>query len=255
MDEDHIQKNPARGLKLPDPVKRRDKRHPFSTEQLTRIFKAPIFTGCENDQQHYARAGNQKPRRARFWIPLIALFSALRLNEICQLEVGDVQHIEDIPCFRIIAGESVSGDTKRVKTAASERIVPVHDALAEFGFLAFAESQRLMGETNLFPELTLGHLGYRSTAFSQWFTRFLASADATAPLTCFHSFRHNFRDGLRDAKVSRDLVLILGGWTTEGNGSPIADVYGSGYRAPMLADALNAVRYPSLDLNHLALVR
>ena len=160
-----------------------------------------------------------------------------------------------MPCFRVSAGESTSGEQKRVKTAASERIVPVHDELAGFGFLAFAESQRLRGEANLFPELTLGHLGYRSTAFSQWFTRFLMSAKATAPLTCFHSFRHCFRDALREAKVGRDLALILGGWTTEGNGSAISDVYGSGYRAPVLAEALNLVRYPFLDLRHLSALR
>lgn len=223
MDEGYIERNPVRGLKLPDPVKRRDKRHPFSAEQLRNIFDAPIYTGCKNDEYHYAVAGNQRPRRARFWIPLIALFSGLRLNEICQLEVADIQIIEGVACFRITCGVSSSGQQQRVKTAASERIVPVHTELARFGFLAFAESQRLCGETNLFPELTTGHLGYRSTAFSQWFTRFLERAGAVAPLTCFHSFRHNFRDGLREAKVGRDLALILGGWTTEGNGSAIAD--------------------------------
>ena len=254
-DEGYIQRNPARGLKLPDPVKKRDKRRPFSTDQLTRIFNAPIYTGCRDDAHHYAKVGSQRPWRARFWIPLIALYSGLRLNEICQLEVSDVAVIDGIPCFRVAAGESTTGEQKRVKTAASERIVPVHDELADFGFLAFAESQRLLGETNLFPELTLGHLGYRSTAFSQWFTRFLISAKATAPLTCFHSFRHCFRDALREAKVGRDLALILGGWTTEGNGSAISDVYGSGYRAPVLAEALNLVRYPSLDLSHLSVLR
>ena len=255
MDEGYIERNPVRGLKLPDPVKRRDKRRPFSAEQLRHLFNAPIYTGCRNDEYHYAIAGNQRPRRARFWIPLIALFSGLRLNEICQLEVADIQTLEGVPCFRITSGLSISGQQQRVKTAASERIVPVHDELVRFGFLAFVESQRLCGETNLFAELTTGHLGYRSTAFSQWFTRFMERANATAPLTCFHSFRHNFRDGLREAKVSRDLALILGGWTTEGNGSAIADNYGSGYRAPALAEALNSVQYPMLDLTHLAVLR
>ena len=54
--------------------------------------------------------------------------------------------------------------------------------------------------------------------------------------------------------MSRDLALVLGGWTAEGNGSAIADNYGSGYRAPALAEALNSVRYPMLDLT-VAMVR
>ncbi len=251
MNEGYLDRNPLKGLKLPDPMRKRDKRNPFSTEQLRRIFNAPIYTGCRDDANGYAVPGDQRPRRARFWVPLIALFSGLRLNEICQLEVSDIRVIEDIPCFRVASGLSQTGDEKRVKTNASERIVPVHDELIRCGFLAFAGSQRLCGETNLFPELPIGHLGYRSTAMSRWFARFLENADAAAPLTCFHSFRHNFRDGLREAKVDRDVALLLGGWTTDGKGTAVADSYGSGYAPATLANALNCVRYSNLDCAHL----
>jgi len=251
INEGYINRNPLKGLKLRDPVRKRDKRNPFSTEQLRQIFGAPIFTGCRDDENGYSVPGDQRPRRARFWVPLIALFSGLRMNEICQLEVRDVQDIEGIACFRVAPGVSHTGQEKRVKTSASERIVPVHDELVRFGFLAFAEAQRLRGETSLFPELPLGHLGYRSTSLSRWFSRFLINADAVAPLTCFHSFRHNFRDALREAKIDRDLALVLGGWTTDGKGTSIADNYGSGYGSMVLAQALNSVRYPTLDLTYL----
>ena len=254
INEGYLDRNPLKGLKLPDPVKKRDKRNPFSPEQLRRIFDAPIYTGCRDDANGYAIPGDQRPRRARFWVPLIALFSGLRLNEICQLEVSDIREIDGIACFNVTSGVSLTGDEKRVKTNASERVVPVHDELIRCGFLAFAASQRLCGETNLFPELPFGHLGYRSTAISRWFTRFLENAGATAPLTCFHSFRHNFRDGLREAKIDRDLALLLGGWTTDGKGTAVADNYGSGYQPRALAEALNAVRFPALNLDHLAVL-
>ncbi len=254
MNEGYLDRNPLKGLKLPDPVKKRDKRNPFSTDQLRRIFDAPIYTGCRNDANGYAVPGDQHPRRARFWVPLIALFSGLRLNEICQLEVSDIRVIDGIPCFRVASGLSETGNEKRVKTNASERIVPVHDELIRCGFLAFAESQRLCGETNLFPELPFGHLGYRSTAISRWFSRFLENAEAAAPLTCFHSFRHNFRDGLREAKIDRDIALLLGGWTTDGKGTAVADNYGNGYAAGTLSEAINAVRFHPLHLSHLHVI-
>jgi integrase len=254
INEGYLDRDPLKGLKLPDPVKKRDKRNPFSPEQLRRIFDAPIYTGCRDDANGYAIHGDQRPRRARFWVPLIALFSGLRLNEICQLEVSDVREIDGIACFNVTSGVSLTGDEKRVKTSASERVVPVHDELIRCGFLAFAASQRLCGETNLFPELPFGHLGYRSTAISRWFTRFLENAGAAAPLTCFHSFRHNFRDGLREAKIDRDVALLLGGWTTDGKGTAVADNYGSGYHPRVLAEALNAVRFPVLNLDHLAVL-
>ena len=47
--EGYLDRNPLKGLKLPDPVKKRDKRHPFSTDQLRSIYNAPIFTGCKDD--------------------------------------------------------------------------------------------------------------------------------------------------------------------------------------------------------------
>lgn len=152
------------------------------------------------------------------------------------------------------SGLSQSGDEKRVKTNASERIVPVHDELIRCGFLAFAESQRLCGEANLFPELPFGHLGYRSTAISRWFSRFLEKAGAAAHLTCFHSFRHNFRDALREAKIDREIALVLGGWITDGKSTAIADNYGNGYGAATLSEAINAVRFERLDFSHLRVI-
>src|SRR3546814_10832537 len=53
-----------RALKLRDPVRKRDKRHPFSAEQLRAIFSAPIFTGCRNDEHHYAVIGDHGRRRS-----------------------------------------------------------------------------------------------------------------------------------------------------------------------------------------------
>ncbi len=251
INEGYLDRNPLKGLKLLDPVRKRDKRRPFSPEQLQRIFNAPIYTGCKDDENGYAVPGEQRPRRARYWVPLIALFSGMRLNEICQLEVSDIREIEGVACFRVQAGVSLAGEEKRVKTTASERIVPIHSELVRFGFLAFVEVQRSRGETSLFSEVPLGHLAYRSTTMSRWFARFLESAGAAAPLTCFHSYRHNFRDALREARVDRDLALVLGGWTTDGKGCAVADNYGSGYSAPILAMGINSVRFPAINLEHL----
>lgn len=47
--EEMIDRNPAQGLKVPDPMLRRDKRLPFSMTQLRAIFAAPLYTGCRND--------------------------------------------------------------------------------------------------------------------------------------------------------------------------------------------------------------
>lgn len=40
--------------------------------------------------------GDQFPRRHRFWLPLIALWSGMRIEEICQLYVEDIKPYKDI---------------------------------------------------------------------------------------------------------------------------------------------------------------
>lgn len=250
--EGFIARNPAKGLRIPDRVRRRDKRRPFSTAQLERIFRAPLFTGCVDDGHGYARRGPRQPRRARFWIPLIALFSGLRLNEICQLDVTDIIDLDGILCFAVRAGLDDDGDEKRVKNNASERIVPVHRDLRELGFADFVAAQNRGGHRKLFPEIMVGSNGYRSKTFSQWFGRFLNSCGAREPLTCFHSFRHCFRDGLRASGASRDISLALGGWTNGSLSGDVAEAYGQGFPPHMLQSGINRIRYAGLDLSHLA---
>jgi uncharacterized protein YjbK len=71
------------------------------------------------------------------------------------------------------------------------------------------------------------------------------------PRKVFHSFRHNYRDALREADISIEKVRALGGWST----GRTEDDYGKGLRASTLAKAMEAVRYPQLDLSHLVVRR
>ncbi len=186
-------------------------------------------------------------------MPLIALFTGMRLNEICQLDAADIQELEGVSCFVVARGERGPTSDKRLKTAASTRVIPVHPQLQEIGFLTFAERQRASGHQKLFPELELSGSGYYSDAFSKWFARFLTKCGAAEPKTCFHSFRHCYRDALREARIEHQIALALGGWTsgTSSDGGDVATNYGRGYRAPTLFDALRQISYP-VSLSHLS---
>ncbi len=124
MNEGLIDRNPTRGLKVADPIRARDKRLPFSPQQLQRIFDAPLYRGCIDDGAGYAAPGANCPRRGRFWVPLIGLFSGMRLNEICQLEVADIEEIGGFTCFHV-RSDPFAQTGKKLKTEFSERIVPV----------------------------------------------------------------------------------------------------------------------------------
>jgi integrase len=253
VNEGWIERNPAKGLRVVDPVRRRDKRLPFNSSQLRLIFNAPLYTGCIDDEWHYDCAGPNRPHRGRFWVPLIALFSGMRLNEVCQLDVADIQRIEGVECFFVSAGPQSGDNDKRLKTASSERYIPVHPELRAFGFMEFVERQRVAEAKKLFPELPISTTGYYSDPFSKWFRRFLAKAGATAPKTCFHSFRHCYRDALREARIPQEIALALGGWALSsgaGDGE-VSSAYGRGYRMATLQEAIAKVAYPELDLSHL----
>lgn len=94
--EELIDRNPARGLRVADRRLAREKRDPFTLPQLSAIFTAPLYTGCKDDGLGYAVVGPNRPRRGRFWIPLIALWSGMRQAEICQLLTADVRSIENV---------------------------------------------------------------------------------------------------------------------------------------------------------------
>lgn len=157
--EGFIERSPAKGLRVPDPVRKRDKRRSFSLEQLQRIFAAPLYTGCEDDWFGYNKPGHNRPRRARFFVPLIGLLSGMRLNEICDLDTADIVEPDGVPCFRVTTGIDEEDQHKRLKTAASERLVPVHRELLQIGLMAYVAERRRAGDVKLFPELPLNDMG------------------------------------------------------------------------------------------------
>jgi integrase len=250
--EEILDRNPSRGLRLPDEMAKRDKRHPFSPAQLKAIFNSPLYTGCLDGDRGYAVPGSHLPRNARFWVPLLALHSGMRLSEICQLDVSDVRVIEGIVCIVITRDSLVGSKDKRLKTGASERVLPVHPKLVDLGLLAYAELQGRAGHSKLFHEINPGRNGVRAVAFSKWFTQFLGSCGAKQDRTCFHSFRHCYRDELRVARIDQDISMALGGWTTGiPTSSKASDNYGRGHRIDMLRDAVSRLVFADVDLSHL----
>jgi integrase len=250
--ERYLEWNPAVGLQVAKPTAgRKSRKRPFDIAQLKAIFAAPLYTGCIDDQRGYAEPGPNRPRRGRFWVPLLSLWTGMRLNECCQLLVNDLRVLDGTECIVIHeAGDDDGGEAdKRVKTAAGERYVPIHPELKRIGFMEYVTAMREGGQSRLFPDLPRGANGYYSDPFQKWFGRFL-KAGAAKPKTSFHSFPHAYRDALREANISQERARALGGWA--GNGT--ADqLYGDGLRPSTLAKEVAKISYPGLDLSHLHL--
>ncbi|MBF0099098.1 MAG: site-specific integrase [Magnetococcales bacterium] len=254
VEEQFMETNPAKGLQdgLPK-LSSKTRRVPFTTAQLQKIFNAPLYVGCRDDQNGYAFPGPNVIRRGRFWVPLLALFHGVRMNEACQLLVSDVVVSDGIATIKIQVNDEDAPDApeenqKKLKTDAATRDIPLHPELVKMGFLRYWGDMRVRGENRLFPELTMAATGYLSDNFSKWFGHFLGKIGAKASRTSFHSFRHCFRDALRRADVSHDMVLLLGGWS---GGGTDQDYGHGGELLPAKAKAIAKVEYPGLDLSHL----
>ncbi len=244
-------KNPARDPRLKAGFKtRKSKKTVFTEEELNKMFKAPLYTGCMDDENGYAKKGSCKKRRGRFLVPLLALFHGLRSNEACQLYTEDVRVVGGVQCLMIRDDVDDGKPTqKAIKTKTSERTVPIHAEILKMGFLDYVELRRKDSKGHLLHyELTRGKSGKFSDPFGKWFGRFVTSALGYKSKAGMHSFRHMFRDALRCADVGTDKAEALGGWHKKRSSE--AD-YGSGFPMSILKAEIDKVEYPSVFLGHL----
>jgi integrase len=223
--------NPVLGIRLPDPVRASDKRDPFDPDHLRRIFSSPTFTGMKS-AYFWKKSGQIVVRDARYWLPLIGLFSGMRLGEILNLRRDDVGEIEGHICFRI----------REAKTRAGVRMVPIHSELIALGFLDHFEHHS--ATSTLLPEMN-------QPIYSKVFRRHLDSVGIDSPKLVFHSFRHTFIDALRATRTDEPVLKALVGHS---DGTVTSD-YGSGYPVSVLAEALNKVEYHGIDFSILYIKR
>ena len=248
-DRGFIVENVAAKIKLPGKTKRReDGRFAYTRQQLTKMFNAPLYRGCVNDQNGFAKVGQNVIRRSRFWLPLIALFSGMRMDEILQLTPDHIMFDDEdgLPYFYL------SPDMK-IKSLAGYRHIPVHPELLRIGILEHVAEVRRSNSGRLFADVHQAKDETYSTVFSKRFATFLRSLDIKerGKKQDFHSFRHNWRDGCRQPGANADLVDELGGWS---RGNKTGTSYGNGAKASQLRPIADGVNY-GIDLSHLYIDR
>lgn len=196
--------NPFSGLALKDTERLEDKRLAFSQEQLEAIFNSPIYTGCLSYKMHDRFIkGDTIIKDSLYWLPLIALYSGARMQEICQLYVSDLKNIDGVWVFDFNA----EGEDKLLKSASSRRKTPIHPKLIEMGLLGKLKQN----EKRLFPDLVKATDGTYSNYFSKRFNRYIERLGIKTDKTSFHSFRHTFIDTLRNTNVPREVRQALVG--------------------------------------------
>jgi integrase len=233
MEEGYIQKNIAKGLRMPQKKRSIISPRQLSPEMLTWIAHH-LSSNAEREK---------KFKDSSLWIFMLALFQGMRLNEICQLSPGDIGAEENVFCIRV-AVDLESRSWTKAKNEHSRRIIPVHPRVLDSGFIAFVRT-RSRDADFLFDGIEVGSKGYCSEAFGKWFSRQLRESPHFKEGQSFHGLRHEFRDATRRARLTRDEYRSLGGWASQ----EVADDYGRGVPVSQMLDALKKIDFPYVNLS------
>ncbi|WOD15947.1 site-specific integrase [Paraburkholderia kirstenboschensis] len=181
------------------------------------------------------------------WIPLLALYTGARREEIGQLRREDIKH----ETYRDASGKTHKvhmlyitddDDTQRLKNTNSRRRVPVHAELIRMGFMDHVSKQT----GPIFPELVPDRTGRVTSAFGKAFSKSLRTKyGVTDTRKTFHSFRHLFKEVLREHGVPKAVNDAL---TGHSSGDTAEDYGGEFYPVRPLVEAMEKYEIHGLEL-------
>lgn len=199
----------------------------FTTEDISTIFNGKWYVLTQEERKKRASDTRLSPLNGtKFWLPLMALFSGARLEEMGQLYLADFKIIDNTKCFELTTEiEDEEGNVKCVKSlknTASKRVVPIHDELLNLGLWEYVQELKSGGHERLFEDLNPTCAdGKYTTLYSKWFNRHIKSdlkiiGSEKTGAKVFHSFRHTFinycvQHGIEDKYFERVVGHALEG--------------------------------------------
>ena len=188
-----LEENIANDFLLPAAKDKREQdkpKYPLSQENLEKLFDSKIF----NNRLDF----NLSLEPEKVWIPLLAMLTGMRENEICQLQLTDIK--SDTYTHNGITEEihylDLNADgNKKLKNDNAYRLIPIHKELIDMGFLKYVQSRKK--GTLLFKNIRYNikqekHSFEYSKSFMSYFRRWITKD----PTQVFHSFRHTVGDQL-----------------------------------------------------------
>lgn len=182
------------------------------------------------------------------WSPWLAAGTGFRIDEICGAMVADIEEANGAAFIhaRLDEREKDAEQDAEIKTENAERVVPLHEALIEEGFLEYVAS--LPKDGPLFPGLKPDMFGRRggngSKRVGRWVRKKLGITDKRKSPS--HAWRHRFRTICRNPvyQIPEDVADFMCGHGHGGEGRN----YGE-YRDAMVA-AIAKLPSPLPGLRH-----
>lgn len=153
---------------------------PYTAEDLNTLFRSPLFVPGSQYFKRWAR-------RSNWWLVTLAVFTGARISELLQLTTDDLIEKDGVLGFSMLDEE----ETKRLKSDAARRFVPVHHQLKVLGVEEYVEQ---LGQGLLLPAIPHGARKVGENA-SKWYNeryRETYLQGFKEQRKVFHSFRHTF---------------------------------------------------------------
>ncbi|MGH1572773.1 tyrosine-type recombinase/integrase [Methylobacterium sp. P31] len=224
-----LTRNPAEGIKVRIKKQAGEGRLPYTNDEVARLLA-------------YAEKETLPHRR---YVPLLAATTGSRVQDIVQLWAENVTVEDGVPVLRI----TPAADGGRLKNRGSERVIPIHPAVMNSGFIEFARSKgwgplfygakpkRATGANEVKKHASKG----TSNRVSEW-VRTLPGFDDPRKAPC-HSLRHWMKSAATKAGVLDSVANHIQGHTD----SSVAGRYRHHDDLKSLAEALAKIQIPTLS--------
>lgn len=224
-DQGYLKENLAAGLVFSTKGAPSPRKRTYTHRQIEQLLNGPVYTLKEPPRWRLDDY--------RFWLPLLGLYTGARLSELCQLRLGDIR--EELGVWVISISSS---GARQLKTADSERLVPLHKAILEAGFLEFHQqrldandgdlSAQLFDNIRVYGDLSPGHVA------SRWFIGsskedqgYLGQCGLGDDELTFHGLRHTFINQFRRQKLDMLIGKALVGHADRSTTGGYGDCYPS----------------------------
>ena len=225
--------NPAKEIKVAKSKKDVRPRKPWSPTELQTLLNGSVHG---NGKRPKGGVGE-----ASFWLPLLALYTGARLEDIAQLHLEDVCETSD----GIVYIDINDNHGKQLKNDSTPRKTPLHKQLLAWGFMGYVEQLKEEKRTKLFPGVET-YRGQVAKSWGQWFGNYKRKELGIDPKDIrkdFHSFRHNFKDVARNSGIPKDVRDQLQGH----HPGSVGEGYGEGYELKVLKKEIDKLAYAGVD--------
>lgn len=164
----------------------------------------------------------------RAWLSVAALMTGCRIGELRTADQSEFVKLGEDYFFDLRGRSTKNGDPRRVKNDSARRLVPLHPALVNLGFVDWVKTQ---GETIFGGDLA--HYSKSASALMRGL-----SLDNT-----FHDLRHTFSRMAHDAKMDVRIKNLIMGHAAKDMG----ELYGRGAKPDQLADEMKKVVFVGIQ--------